>query len=466
MPKKIVRKNSQSRIDDMVNTLRYEVMRGEYAIGAFLPSESDLEKRFRLGNNSVRRGLERLVTEGIIQKIPRVGNKVIAQPSAEHIVLNLGIYQTTEQEMAISKLLEQFHLLHPNIRVELAELPVNGYTEYIQGCMADRSMDAAILNNYSYRRFTGERKSDWLEPLEKIQEAYSFTESPFMEEGQLLVRPLIFSPLVLCYNKDHLQERDLQAPLRDWTWDQVIRLAEQLAIENERFGFSFHLLSHNRWPLFLLQSGVDFTPDEQGRYHLSEERLIECFDVCRRLLAQPHVFPTMLSGRDSTTATWFMDGKVSMILTTYFSLNRLKQASGLSYDLAAVPSIRENRNLLNVIGVGVNRKSQHKEAAMLLADFLGSYEAQLIIRQHTLSIPAHGQAAEWQGDAEFEQPSNFGVFRDMIPSYRTLEDLSLGYKKLHAMQKELELYLTGLQDGYTMCRRMESALFELDPPVS
>jgi multiple sugar transport system substrate-binding protein len=459
MHKKVVRKNSQSRVDEMVNALRNEIGAGEWGIGSHLPSESDLEKRFKLGNNSVRKGLEQLVEEGLIQKIPRVGNRVIGVPSAEHTVIKLGIYNTTDRETELSGLLETFHARHPNIRVQTVMIPTNAYTGFIQQHMAEGSLDAAFINNNTYRQFSGSMKTELLEPLKSVPDYYPFTTEPFRMDGRLLVRPLMFSPLILCYNRDHMREQNLPEPVEGWTWDDLIGLAGKLSVENERFGFCFHLLSRNRWPVFLLQSGIDFTPDGQGRFHLPEDRLTECLSVCRELIGQPNVFPTMLSGLDGTTVEWFMDGKVSMIMTTYFALNQLKRAD-FAYDLAPLPTVRENRNLLNIIGLIVNRKSRNKEAAALLADFLGSYEAQLAIRRQTLSIPAHREAAEWQGDAAVSQPSNFRMFREMIPSFRLIEHLPLDSRELLALQKELELYLTGLQDGSTMCRRMEQALYE------
>lgn len=461
MHKKVVRKNSQFRVAEMVSALRDEISSGVLGVGTHLPSESDLEKRFKLGNNSVRKGLEQLVEEGLIRKIPRVGNRVIGVPSEEHTVIKLGVFNTTERETELSALLKTFCERHPDVRVQTVIIPTNAYAGYIQRHMAEGSIDAAFINNTTYRQFGIDARTELLEPLEPVPDYYPFTTEPFRANGRLLVRPLIFSPLILCYNRDHVRQLGLPEPKEGWTWDELIRLAGELAVENERFGFFFHLLSRNRWPVFLLQSGIDFSPDDDGLYRLPEDRLIECFSVCRKLLGQPNVFPTMLSGLDGTSVEWFMDGKVSMIMTTYFSLNRLKQAK-FAYDVAPLPVVRENRNLLNIIGVVVSRKSRHKEAAARLAEFLGSYETQLAIRKHTLSIPAHREAAEWVGEAAVPQPPGFRIFRDMIPSFRLLEALPLGNRELVALQKELELYLTGLQDGPAMRRRMEQALCDIN----
>lgn len=460
MHNKVVRKNSRSRIEEMIQTLRGEIASGEHPIGDCLPSESDLEKRFRLGNNSVRKGLDILVREGLIVKIPRVGNKVLGQPPEERQVIRLGVYNTTDSETDLSGLLEHFHRRYPHFHVQTITIPTNSYAGYIQEQMNAGLLDAVTMNYNTYRELSAVTKEALLEPMDPSPDYYPFTTEPFMDGGKLLVKPIMFSPLVLCYNRDHLREGNLPEPESGWSWEKLLWLAERLSVENKRFGFCFHLLSRNRWPVFLLQSGIRFEPDDDGEYRLPADRLTECLDVCRKWINRPDVFPTMLSGRDGTTVEWFLDGKVSMIMTTYFAMNRLKEAD-FSFDIAPLPALRENRTMLTIIGVSVNRKSAVKDAARLLADFLGSREAQTMIRQNTFSIPSHRAAAEWQGEeTQGKRPPRFDLFREIIPTFRLLEHLPATNRELFAMQKQVELYWTGLQDGEAMSRGIERVLRE------
>jgi multiple sugar transport system substrate-binding protein len=148
-----------------------------------------------------------------------------------------------------------------------------------------------------------------------------------------------------------------------------------------------------------------------------------------------------------------------MIMTTYFSLNQLTQKD-IAYDVAPLPHSRDKANLLTIIGAAVGRRSANKEAAAKLVDFLSGEEAQHAIRSRTLSIPALRAAAEREGETVTPHPDHFRIFADMIPSYRLLEQLSLNGSQLRAIQKQFELYLTGLQDEASMGRGMEQALRE------
>jgi multiple sugar transport system substrate-binding protein len=64
------------KLDHMVDTLRSEIMGDGYAPGDYLPSEMVQASRFGLSNKSVRKGLDILVAEDLIEKIPKVGSRV------------------------------------------------------------------------------------------------------------------------------------------------------------------------------------------------------------------------------------------------------------------------------------------------------------------------------------------------------------------------------------------------------
>jgi multiple sugar transport system substrate-binding protein len=218
--------------------------------------------------------------------------------------------------------------------------------------------------------------------------------------------------------------------------------------------------ARNRFPVFMLQSGMRFEPDERGNYTLADTRLIDSLDVCKEILGMKNVFPATLSASDADAERLFLQGKVSIIMTTYAGLNYFKDAD-FSFDIAPVPYSHEYRTLMIIIGLAINRKSKVKDAAKLLSDFLTSYEAQLLIRKRTLSIPANKSAAEWKGlNDSNNSPSRYHMFRELIPTFRLSTDLLLSPSDLNIVLREAKLYWSGLHDKDTMCRNIEEALSE------
>jgi DNA-binding GntR family transcriptional regulator len=62
--------------------LREQIVAGEFAPGAVLPSEAELCRRFGVARNTVRRGLALLEDEGLLVTVPSKGRVVSADSGA------------------------------------------------------------------------------------------------------------------------------------------------------------------------------------------------------------------------------------------------------------------------------------------------------------------------------------------------------------------------------------------------
>ncbi|CAH8717580.1 extracellular solute-binding protein [Paenibacillus thiaminolyticus] len=449
----------RQRLDEMVTVLRDDIITGRRAAGDYLPSEVALAEQFQLSKNSVRKGLERLVEEKLIEKVPRVGNRIADPGASGTVLLRFGYYRSVIQEAALDQLIEGFQQAHPHIRVELVPLPYENYPDAVSGYIGHDMLDVATVNYNDFRWLADEGHHDLLEPLAPRTEQYPFIADCFRHEGQLLGLPLIFSPVMLCYNRDHFLAHDLPEPDSSWRWSELMTAAERLGQEPGTFGFYFHMLSNNRWPVFLLQSGGRFELNEAGNVPVCGTKLMEGLRLTRELIDRQSAYPAYLSENDMDAERLFLQGKLSVIIATYFSLNHLMDAP-FAFEVAPLPYLNEAKSLLLAIGLMVNRTSAVKEAALELVDYLLSYEAQLHIRQHTFSIPAHKKAAEWNGKEMFPRPSRFSMYREIIPSLRFFTELGLCSADLQHVCNALKLYWSRLEDEAAMCSRLEGLLSE------
>jgi len=458
MKKRISRKHFRLRIDEMIATLRQEIMSGKYAVGSYLPSENDLEERFELSNASVRNALKVLVDEGLIEKIARVGNRVTSPPPGRETVIKFGYVHDIADLVEMERLLAEFHRLHPQIRVQPVELPSSSYSQTLKEYMDSGLLDAVIMNNNNFQDFAEQGSLDLLERVEPMEDGYPFLTKPFQRGEDILVQPFIYSPVVLCYNKDHFDEAGVPVPDSSWTWRDLFACGRRIAVKNERFGFYFYLPSRNRWPIFMLQSGARFEADAEGRFRLPHgTRLVESLETCKEVLGMTDVFPRILSESDADAEALFLKGKVSVIMTTYFFLNQLR-ASGIAFDVSPLPGLHDSSTLLIVNGLAVNSKSANKGAARLLVDFLTSYETQLYLRRHTLNITAHRRAMAYNGDEAIYRPSRFYLYREIFPTLRLITELGLTNVQLKSIQRDIMLFLSGLQDGESLRVQLESLL--------
>lgn len=215
--------------------------------------------------------------------------------------------------------------------------------------------------------------------------------------------------------------------------------------------------------MFLLQSGTTFEAEQdgEGKFRLSGSKLIDSLGTIRKLIGMKDVFPAVLSESDADAEALFLQGKVSMIMTTYYFLNQLRH-SDLAFDIAPLPRLQNANTLLIINGLAVNSKSQNKDAAMLLVDFLTSHEAQLLLRRKTLNIAASRLAMEWEGEEAGYRPARFQLYREIFPTYRLVTELGLSNCQLKDIQRDIMMFVSGLLNNDELCGRLEETLNTMD----
>ncbi|RKN80434.1 extracellular solute-binding protein [Paenibacillus ginsengarvi] len=440
-------KHFRERLETIVQTLRDEILDGRYAVGSFLPSELALAQRFRISNKSLRSGLAALVKEGLIEKVPSVGNRVVTRRT--RVTLTLLSPPTMLRDINLMKLLEDFGTIHPWIRIET----IFGFAneQYVPA-------DLCILNRLQFREMVEADDYAKLEPLQPSGDAYPFLTDAFAHKEHVYAQPFIFSPIVLCYNKEHFRERNVPEPDGSWTWEHLIRAAAELSVEGERFGICFHLPSEHRWPLFLVQSGETFQWEAGGSKSIEGTRLLDSMRLCKSIIRNRTIFPFFLSENNDDTQNLFAEGKVSMILNNYMSMNDLANTR-LPYDISPVPFESEPRTLLVTCGIGIYRHSAKKEAAALLVDYFVSERGQDFIRRTTTSIPACKQVAERDFEKSgMNRPSRYGLFREILFSMRNHSELNIPAACFKPLLQPLKAYWSDLIDERQLCARIQKTL--------
>ncbi|TMV47363.1 extracellular solute-binding protein [Paenibacillus mesophilus] len=455
MTEKPKRTTFRIRLEEMVVTLRNDIAMGRYGPGDFLPSEFQLIEQFRLSKNSVRKGLDKLVEQGLIEKVPRVGTRVVVRPEARPpAAIRLGYHSTMIGQANLHALLDLFHRAHPDMIVQPVPLPQLRLAAEWNDFMRTEPIDVLTVNNQLFERISEFGPvQDVLEPVEKAEGTYPFLFRSFTEEDTLYAQPFVFSPLVLCYNKSHFRQCGLPEPSDSWTWDDVAEASGLLSAKLGSLGFYIHYLSLNRWPLFLLQSNLRFERGADGRLAFDNGRFGAAAAIGAALLAKTGSMSAYLSERDDDAERLFMQQKVSMLVTSYFGLNSLRDTD-LEYDIAPLPHSGQASTLLLPIGLGINKHGKQKRAAIAFVDFCLGEEAQLHLRQTTLSVPARIRAAEWRGEDKLNRPSRFFLYRDIVPTFRLHSDMNISGGELERMCEELKLFWAGLEDMDTVCRRI------------
>ncbi|WP_284645911.1 extracellular solute-binding protein [Paenibacillus silviterrae] len=446
----------QGRMDDMLTTLRTEIVNGLRPKGSYLPSEIVLGEQFQVSKKSVRKALDILVNEGLITKIPRVGNRVSPPDTPPVTTLRFGIYPSVMEQDFLPELLERFYEKHPHIRVETVTLPYTKYSHSIRAYLEQGFLDAFTLNNRNFMDMHEADALPLLEPQSPLADQHPFLADLFTEQGILYSVPLMFSPIVLCYNKDLFKQCGLREPNSGWTWDRLLENAAEINRQTGIIGFFSHIESLNRFPIFLLQSGFRFAKDASG-YRFTDPELWDILHSCRSLFHQQGFLPAFLSEGDGDAERLFKQQKTSMIMTSYYGLQLLKNLS-FQYDITPLPYSLTPKTLLLATGIAINRFSKQKEATRLLVRFLASEPSQRLLHRRTLSLPANIAAADDSSVDGPDLPSRYHLYREIVPTFADYRDLNISMEALDGFGQELKLFWAGLEEPKSILEHMQSAV--------
>lgn len=451
----------QERLDHFVNVIRTDILNGIRQEGTYLPSESTLAKQFQLSNKSIRKGLDQLVEEGLIVKIDRVGSMVTPH-SKETITINFGCPLSLTTDFMIDELIAEFSRRNPGIHVRRITLNPLNYVRSAEEMIQNGLLDVVALNSPQFQEWHELGLTPLLEELAPDKAIYPITESAFFAEDKVYARPVSFSPVVLCYNKRHFREAGIPEPDSYWSWDDLIGITSELADRRGRHGIYFLPASENRYSIFLLQGGRGRKelPDGSGRLHM-----LEGLDKLHELINNRRIFPNYWAQGNDETIRLFAEGQVSAILATYFNLNEFANMD-LEYDICPLPTLRlgdPQKTLMLTIGTAVVRQSPAKEAAIRFMEFLSSADAQMLIKQKTISIPARKEAAEAaDGTGVINRPSRYYMYREMFPSFAYHRELGLQIRELRTFSRFLKEYWSGMIDERELHGKLEGWLNPAD----
>ncbi|MBP1990538.1 extracellular solute-binding protein [Paenibacillus eucommiae] len=454
MSNKPSRTTFRNRLEEMVKSLKDDIIANKYPPGTYLPSENALVEQYSLSSKSVAKGLDMLQEEGLIIKIHRVGSMVKEVDSQKKVTITLGY--SPDHNIVLEELIAEFSSLYSHIEVNTTSFEPYDHAS-IKKHIKSNKIDTFMLNYLDFQKIVETEELDFLEPLPVRQDISPFLYEPFIEGDTCYAQPLTFSPIILCYNKDHFTEAGLPEPDSDWTWKDLMHYASLLSKDNERYGLYFHALSENRWPIFQIQSGIKFEREPSGTYKIYGTKIMESFAFYRDLILNSSLIPPFFSENNSDANMLFLQGKISMTITSYFGLDLFRDSS-LNYDIAPLPFFSEPLTLLLCIGMALNKNSENKEAANLLVQFLTSEKAQTIIRNKTLNIPSLKKIAQQKSGDHLNRPSRFNLYREIIPTFRYHKDLNLNVQSIVTIRQQLKFLLSKMESEDEMCVKLEHLL--------
>jgi multiple sugar transport system substrate-binding protein len=207
--------------------------------------------------------------------------------------------------------------------------------------------------------------------------------------GQLVGIPQESYAPVIIYNKSMFTKAGLPFPTADWTWADLKTIAKKLTIPNQQWAiYPFAAINYHS-PLIEGNGGSLVGTDGRAVGALNGPKSLEAvrfvFDLFQSGVAPT---PGIISSMGGNATPLLLTGKLAMILNAGIYIMDVAKSQGIDVEkeIGVVPPPRPCRITLGVHAYCVGRSESDKEAAALLALYLGG--AQEVIDRSVTSYRA------------------------------------------------------------------------------
>ena len=337
---------------------------------------------------------------------------------------------------AYQKLVDSFSQAHPEIQVEVIQIP--GQSDYRKRLAADLTAgDPADVLLINYRRFAAFANVGALEPLgaylEKsslIKEADFYPEAvnAFKWRGELTCIPQNISSLVVYYNKDLFDSAGVSYPAAEWTWDDFLSAAQALTKDvdhdgvTDQFGAGIEPSLIRLAPFIWQSNGVIVDDDSNPStltLDLPEDLLAAEFFVS--LQTVHHVVPNADEEASEDSESRFINRRLAMFLNSRRGVPTYRESAAFDWDVTALPQKDVPAGILHADAYCLPSASKNKSDAWTFIEYANSAEGQTIIAASGRTVPSLISVANSPAFLDPNaKPANSRVFLDTIPFIHTL----------------------------------------------
>ncbi len=215
------------------------------------------------------------------------------------------------------------------------------------------------------------------------------------KDGNLWGVPHALNSVAMIYNKDIFDERGVAYPTEDWTWEDMMKMAEELTFDRDGdgktdvYGIYYTTNDTQGWRNFMYAYGTSPVKDDYRNSNLDSPEVLQALEAYQKPVLNGWVMdPGEVAAKGSAELA-FCDGSIAMYLCQASGLRVINNnAPDLNYDAQIMPiGWNGERSCLYVPNVWViaeHADKAVKDAAWDWISFFLSEESQMIAAENTL----------------------------------------------------------------------------------
>lgn len=313
----------------------------------------------------------------------------------------------SKSEIDILKpILSDFEKENPEIKIDFMHIPQNYFQKIHLLFASNTAPDVIFINNLYLPIYAN---ANLLEELTVNQnDFYPQALEALSWNGKLYAIPRDVSNLVVFYNKDLFDRKNITYPASEWNFDDFLKTAQKLTDKNT-FGVSFE-----EDPLFylpyLMSNGGGILPSEIEKKG-SQYGLNFYADLRKKY----HVAPLKSESASATMAQMFLQQKLGMYISGRWMVPKLREEADFDWDVTQFPKGTNGSIVqLDASGWAIAKSSKHKEEAQKLVNYLASPPNSEKFATSGLIVPARKDASRSKYFLDGQKPVHSKIFLDII----------------------------------------------------
>jgi len=336
----------------------------------------------------------------------------------EKLVLRVANWGGAEEIQLEEEIAAVFMLRHPNIEVQIESIPANYKEKILTYIASGEPPDVFLLDSVIIPALLNKGILLDLRPhLDALQinpaDYFANVLNIFAKAEQLYALPKDFTPIAMYYNKRLFDQAGLPYPQNGWTWDDYLRLSQQLTKDTngdkivDQFGTVFSNYFYLWQPWVWMNGGDIFDPSgSSATGYFDSPPTEQALQFLIDLRAKYQVAPDDVALKTGTGSTgMFLSGKIAMVASGHWSLPTFKKyiARGdLKIGAAPLPRPQGKQLVTPIYASGwcVPKATPHRELALQLAAFFSNAQAARTRAKSGIGVSAVKDVAQEQQQAD------------------------------------------------------------------
>ena len=406
----------------------------------------------------------------------------------------------TPLDKAHQELITDFQTANPNVTVEALEAPPEFDTQILVDLAAGTAPDLWYADASTLARLAD---STYILDMRKCMELIpTLTTDRFFPtvlaihqrpDGAIYGLPGDFTPMMIYYNPEVFAKAGVTEPANGWTWDDLLKTAQQLTIDkngknvldpafdaNNVVSWGFRVRKWTfEWIYRAWENGGDvISPDgTTASGYLDSAETIEAITWLRDLVLKYKVAPppSVLDQLNQAMGfnDRFLDGGVAMFDRGHWELVGLRNSpkfNGNNVAVAVQPSKRTNATVLYESGyvVRADLTGDQLLAACKFVDAATGTKYQVQKATTNLAIPANAEAAKAAAAEVAKKGETYGkieqAFLDQVPNGRL--PYGARFAKWPAVETILDSMMEKILAGGDIKTEVDAAVKEINRELS